>query len=125
MDDEKPVTIADLDARLRTVEAMQDLILRLLATIKPLDNVLDQFGATDTQERALYALLDDLVVRAKGRENERPTYAYFEMKLGDIFPAHRRDRQFAQLILDTLKVERAAYRELHEYMAANNWPAGV
>ena len=28
------------------------------------------------------------------------------------------DREFLELLLDTLKVERCAYRELHEYMTA-------
>jgi hypothetical protein len=120
-DSEKPVTLADLDARLREVEALQQLILGILSTTKPLDNLLEQYGATATQERAFYSLLDDLAGRAKGRENDRPTFAYFEMKLGDIFPSLRQDRQFVRLVIDTLKLERPAYRELHGYMAAHDW----
>ncbi len=121
MTDDKTVTLADLDARLCEVEALQEMMLRILATTTPLDNVLDQYGATDTQEQACYALLDDLAARTNGRDNERPTFAYFEMKLGDIFPARRRDREFIGLIIDTLKVERAAYRDLHAYMTAHSW----
>ena len=121
MADDKPLTLGDLDARLREVEALQEMMLRILATTKPLDNVLDQYGATDTQERATYALLDDLAARTTGRENERPTFPYFEMKMGDIFPALRRDRAFLMLVIDTLKVERAAYRALHAYMTAHAW----
>jgi hypothetical protein len=44
------------------------------------------------------------------------------MKMGDIFPARRRDPEFLRLLIDTLKVERAAYRDLYTYMAAHNWP---
>src|SRR6266511_721608 len=121
MADEKPVTLADLDARLREVEALQELILRILSTTKPLGNVLDQYGATETQERACYALLDDLATRTKARESDRPTFAYFEMKLGEIFPALRKDREFIGVVIDTLRVERVAYRDLHRYMMANNW----
>ena len=123
MADENTPTLTDLDARLREVEALQEMMLRILATTKPLDKVLEQYGAADTQERACYALLDDLAARMNGHDNQRPTCAYFEMKLGDIFPALRKDREFIGLIIDTLKVERPAYRALHTYMAAHAWGA--
>src|SRR3954470_16905289 len=93
MADDKPLSLGDLDARLREVEAIQEMMLRILATTKPLDNVLEQYCATDTQERACYALLDALAARTTGRENERPTFAFFEMKMADIFPALRKDRE--------------------------------
>ena len=67
-DEDSTITLAELDARLREVEAMQELILRLLSTRKPLDDVLDHYGATDTQGRAFYKLLDEMATRAKGRE---------------------------------------------------------
>jgi len=121
MSDDTTPTLADLDARLRAVEALQELTLRLLSITKPLDNVLDHSGATETQKRATYALLDELATRAGGRENDRPTPGYFEMKLTEIYPAMRHDREFRCTIIDTLKVERAAYRALHEYMEANGW----
>ena len=115
--------LAELDARLREIEAVQELILRLMATTRPLDAVLRHYGSTETQERALYTLLDDLVTRARGGEANRPTFAYFLMKFQEIFPALRNDRQFVQLVLDTLKLERPAYRELHAYTAAQGWPS--
>lgn len=121
MTDDKMPTLAELDARLREVEALQQLTLRILSTTKPLNSVLDHYGATETQERACYALLDDLAARAGGRENDRPTFAYFEMKLAEIFPALRADREFIRVVVDTLKVERPAYRALHGYMAAQGW----
>jgi len=43
------------------------------------------------------------------------------MHVGEILPALRGNREFLQLLMDTLKVERPAYRELHEYMAAHGW----
>jgi len=118
-------TVADLEARVRELEAVQELILRILSTTKPLDGVLDQFGATETQKRAFYALVDDLVTRARGREQDRPTFAYFEMQLAQMFPALRGDRAFTRLLIDTLKLERPAYRELHAYAVAHNWPTGA
>ena len=119
---DKDVTLAALDARLSEVEALAELILRILSTTKPLDNVLEQYGATETQERAFHELLDEMATRARGREQDRPTFPYFVMKVEEIFPSLRRDREFVALLIDTLKVERLAYRELHAYMAAHNWP---
>jgi hypothetical protein len=115
--------LADLDGRLREVEALQGLILRIMSTTKPLDAVLERYGATATQELAFYKLLDDLVVRARGREQDRPTFGFFEMQLSEIFPEHRHNREFTQLLIETLKLERPAYRELHDYTAALGWPS--
>ena len=115
--------LADLEARTREIEAVQQLILRILSTTKPLDSVLEQYGATETQARAFYKLLDELVNRARGREQDRPTFAYFQMQLENIFPSLRNDREFTRLVIETLKIERAAYRELSSYCAVSGWPA--
>jgi hypothetical protein len=117
--------VADLDARVRALEAVQQLMLRIMSTTKPLNSVLEQFGATETQEQAFYKLLDDLVARARGREEDRPTYGFFEMRLAEIFPTLRRDAEFKSLLIDTLKLDRPAYRELHKYATASGWPTGV
>jgi hypothetical protein len=113
----------DLEARVAHLELMQDLLLRLLATTHPLTNVLEQFGATETQQQAVLKFLDELVMRVRGPERDRPSKAYFEMHLGQMLPALRHDRDFHQLLIDTLKVERPAYRELHEYITAQGWVA--
>jgi hypothetical protein len=52
-----------------------------------------------------------------------PTFSLFQMRLGEIFPALRADRAFVQTLIDTLKVDRPAYRELHAYMASHHWPS--
>ena len=121
-DGDNPITLAALDARLREVEAVQELILRLMATRKPLEDVLDQYGATDTQGRAFYRLLDDMAIRAKGREQDRPTFGYFNNQVSGIFPTLRGDREFIAVVIDTLRLERSIYRELHAYMTAQGWP---
>jgi hypothetical protein len=121
-DSSRPPTIADLDARLREVEALQELVLKLLSTLKPLDRVLEQYGATETQTRAFYTLLDDLCARTGRGEQDRPSFNYFEMQMGDLFPALRGNREFLSLIIDTMKVDRPAYRDLHAYIAAHGWP---
>src|SRR5262245_62786881 len=121
-DTTRPVTLGDLDARLREVEALQDLMMRIIATTKPLDRVLEQYGATQSQERAFYTLLDELVVRARWAERDRPTFGYFQMRLFEIFPALKNDRAFVQLVIDTMKLERPVYRELHVYTDKHGWP---
>jgi hypothetical protein len=121
-DGDSTITLAELDARLREVEAMQELILRLLSTRKPLDDVLDHYGATDTQGHAFYRLLDEMATRAKGREQDRPTFGYFNNQVAGIFPALRGDRDFIALVIDTMRIERSIYRDLYAYMAAQGWP---
>ena len=114
--------VVELDARVRELEAVQQLILRIMSTTKPLDAVLEHYGATQSQEQAFYKVLDDLVSRASGREQDRPTFGYFELQLGHVFPTLRNDRAFIQLLIDTLKVDRPAYRGLYAYAIAHGWP---
>lgn len=117
--------IAELDARLREVEAVQQLMLRLMSTTEPLRGVLEQYGATESQAQAFYKLLDDLVARMGGGEQDRPSFAYFEMQLASIFPKQRGNREFTTLLIDTMRLDRPAYRDLHAYAQAHRWPAGV
>ncbi len=114
---------SDLEARIAHLEMMQDLLFRLMSMTRPLSNVLEQFGATRTQELELLKFLDELVERSRGPERGRPSRAHFEMHVGEIMPTLRGNREFLQLLMDTLKVERPAYRELHEYMTAQGWTA--
>jgi hypothetical protein len=122
MADDKP-TLDSLDARVRELEAVQALMLRIIATTKPLDALLEQYGATATQEQAFYKLLDDLVARSRGSEQDAPSFGYFKMQLAQVFPALKNEREFIGMIIDTLKIERPAYRELHAYVTARGWPA--
>ena len=114
--------VADLDSRVRELETMQQLILRIMSATNPLNALLDQYGATETQEQAFYKLLDELVARVRGPEQNRPSFAYFEMKVAAVFPEYRGDRQFASLLIDTMKLDRPAYRDLHAYATAQGWP---
>jgi len=115
--------IAALEARVEALEAVQELLLRLLSTTRPLAGVLEHYSATETQEQAFYRLLDTLAGRTAGPARDRPSFAFFEMQINEIFPQLRGDREFVQLLIDTLKVERPAYRALHQYMVANHWPS--
>jgi hypothetical protein len=100
---------------------MQDLLLRLVSISRPLSNMLEQFGATRTQEQDLLKFLDELCARCSGPERNHPSRAHFEMHVGQILPTQRGNKEFLQLLMDTLKVERPAYRELHDYMVKQGW----
>ena len=124
------MTDSDLQARVDALEAqvaelksVQDLLMRLLSTTRPLANLLEYYGATDAAEQALYGLLDELLAASRGPKPRHPTFSFFQMRLGEIFPALRADRAFVQTLVDTLKVDRPAYRELHAYMVAHRWPS--
>jgi hypothetical protein len=117
------IALADLDARLREVEALQELILHILSTRKPLDGLLEHYGATESQEQAFYRLLDEVAARASDDRQNRPTFEYFAAQIREIFPALSGDREFIGLVIATLKLERPAYRELHAYTVAQGWSA--
>ena len=119
-DDNLHTKIADLEARMREVEALQALTLRILSTTRPLDGVLAQYGASQAQQDALYRLLDTLAGRIKGPEREHPTPVYFWMQFSEIFP-RQEDRAFMDLVVETLRIERPLYRELYVYMTAHGW----
>src|SRR6266542_1554439 len=114
--------VATLEARVEALEAVQELLLRLLSTTRPLAGLLEHYSATETQEQAFYRLLDTMAGRTGGAERDRPSFAFFEMQIDEIFSHLRGDREFIQLLIDTLRLERPAYRVLHQYMVAHNWP---
>jgi len=119
-DDDLAAKIADLDARLSEVEALQALTLRILSTTRPLAAVLAQYGASQAQQQSLYRLLDSMAGRINAVERERPTYAYFQVQFAEIFP-RQGDRAFMDLVVDTLRIEQPLYRDLHAYMTAQGW----
>lgn len=114
--------LAAIEAQIEELKSVQELLLRLLSTTRPLAKLLEYYGATDTKEQALYRLLDELVERIRGPKFREPTFGSFVQRLGEIFPDMRGDRQFVQLLMDTLRVERPAYRDLHNFMVAHHWP---
>ena len=115
--------LAQLESRMDELAMVQDLVLRLISTTRPLSRVLEQFGATETQEQSFFRLLDGMAERARGPAADRPSFGYFQLRLAEIFPERRDDREFVQLLIDTLKVERLAYRELYAHMIEQGWPS--
>jgi len=118
--------LTELEAHVSQLEMLQQLMLRLLSIMHPLSNVLTQYGATSSQEQELMQYLDQLATRVHSFERTRqPTIEEFQERMGEILPALRRDIEFLRLVMDTLRVERVAYRELHNYMHAQGWPARI
>lgn len=113
--------VAALEAIVAELESMQQLLLRLMSTTRPLDGLLDFYGATESTRQALHQLLDEQLAAVRGPKNRQPTFTYFQMRLAEIFPQLRGDAAFVRSLIDTLRVERPAYRELHAYMAAQGW----
>ena len=111
-----------LEAQVAELKSVQDLLMRLMSTTRPLANLLEYYGSTDAAEQALYNLLDELLAASRGPKPRQPTFSYFRMQLVEIFPALRADRAFVQTLIDTMKVDRPAYRELHAFMEAHGWP---
>ena len=113
---------ARLEARIQELETLVNLALRLLAIEKPLSSLLKRYGASEAEERAVHALLDDLVQRVDAGGMYTPAFSGFVSDLGKRFPASRGDREFVSLLLDTLKLERPAYQKLHTYATEAGWP---
>ncbi len=118
--------LTELEAHVEQLEMLQQLMLRLLSIMHPLSNVLAQYGATSSQEQELMQYLDQLATRVHSLERTRqPTVDEFQERMGEILPALRKDIEFLRLVMDTLRVERVAYRDLHDYMHAQGWPARI
>ena len=95
---------------------MVNAALRLLAGSKPLSSLLERFGATEGEETAVYKLLDDMVQRIDGDERDRPTLAEFRLTLSHLMAGQRGGREFTELVLETLTMERPAYQRLHDFL---------
>jgi hypothetical protein len=118
--------LKDLEAHVAQLDMLQQLTLRLLSIMHPLSNVLAQYGATATEERDLLQYLDQLADRAHSLErSKRPTVEEFQERIAEILPAVRQDVDLLRLVIDTLRVERSAYRELHGYMIDQGWPGRI
>ena len=115
--------VAVLESKVAELEALVTLALRLIALEKPVSALLRQFGATDAQEVAVHALLDDIAARAERGGIYTPAFSGFASDLYNRFPAVRNNTEFVGLLIGALKLDRPAYQKLHDYMVAAKWPA--
>lgn len=114
--------LAAVEAKLQELETLVNLALRLLAMERPLSALLARYGASEVQDRAVHALLDDVIKRIDAGGLYAPAFSGFLSDLISRFPPARNDRIFVSLFLETLKVERPAYQKLHAYAMAQGWP---
>ena len=121
-DSDVAARVAALEREIQELKAVQDLLLRLLSTTRPLSSMLEYYGATESAEQALFRYLDEMVERVRGPQHAHPTFGAFQIRIWGLFPQLRGDRQFMQLLIDTLKVERPAYADLYRFMNERHWP---
>ncbi len=122
MADNQETRIAALEAKVQELDALVSLALRLLAVEKPISAVMERYGATEAEDLAVHALLDDVAKRAEQGGMYAPSFGGFVGELFERFPGVRGNKEFVALLLDTLKVDRASYHKLHAYVAAQGWP---
>ena len=113
--------IAALEAKVQELDALVNLALKLLAVEKPVSALLERYGATQAEDLAVHALLDDVAKRAERGGMYAPSLRGFVNEIDATFPTVRGDRQFVSLLLDTLKLDRPAYQKLHAFAIAHGW----
>jgi hypothetical protein len=121
MTEDHRARIAALEAKVLELDSLVNLALRLLALEKPVSALLQRYGATEAEDRSVHALLDDVARRAERGGMYAPSFASFVNELDTRFPSVRGNREFVGLLLDTLKLDRPAYRSLHDYATAHRW----
>jgi hypothetical protein len=114
--------MAALESKMQEVETLVNVALRLLAVDKPVSVLLERYGATEAEDRAVHALLDDLVTRVQQGGMYSPSFGGFENELYERMPSVRGNREFVKLLLDMLGIDRPAYQKLHAYITAAGWP---
>jgi hypothetical protein len=113
--------VAALEAKVQELDALVNLALRLLAVEKPVSALLERYGATEAEDLAVHALLDDVATRATQGGVYAPSFGGFTNQLWESLPAVRGNREFVSLLLDTLKLDRPAYQKLHAYIKSAGW----
>ena len=122
MADDVDRRLTALESRIQEVEALANLALRLLAVEKPVSAVLERYGATEAEDLAVHAVLDDVARRAELGGMYAPSFGGFLQELAERYPASRDNRELVSLILETLKVDRPAYRQVYAYASSQGWP---
>ena len=77
MADSQESRIAALEAKVQELDALVGLALRLLAVEKPVAAVLERYGATESENLAVHALLDDMVKRTERGGMYTPSFGGF------------------------------------------------
>jgi hypothetical protein len=110
------------EGKVQELEAMVTLALRLLSVEKPVSALLDRYGASESEDLAVHALLGDVARRAEQGGMYSPSFGGFEQELFQRFPSIRGNREFVSMLVDTLKMDRPFYRALHSFTMKAHWP---
>jgi hypothetical protein len=108
---------AALEANVQELDALVSLALRLLSIEKSISALLNRYGATETEDLAVHALLDDMVQRAEQGGILRGLLPRVVGKLCVRFPRVRGNQEFLSLLLDMWKVDRPTYQQLHAFIS--------
>src|SRR5262249_16179323 len=114
--------IIALEAKVQELDTLVNLALRLLSIEKPVSALLERYGATESEDLAVHALLDHMAKRAEQGGMYAPSFGGFVKELFIAFPGVRDDREFVDLLLDTLRIDRPAYKKLDRFMKSQGWP---
>ena len=82
MADNQEDRIAALEAKVHELDALVNLALRLIALEKPVSAMLERFGATDVENRAVHTFLDEVARRAEQGGMYAPSFAGFVERSG-------------------------------------------
>jgi hypothetical protein len=122
MADNHEARIAALEAEIHELKALVNIALRLSAAEKPVSALLARFGATEAEILSVHALLDDVAKRIQAGGFYTPSFTGFLSDLVKVCPAARGDREFVVLLLETLKMDRPTYQQLHAFVTSQRWP---
>jgi hypothetical protein len=111
--------VASLESKVQELEELVNLALRLLAISNPVAALLKTYGATESETRAVHALLDDVAVRAEKGGMSAPSYGGFVNHLFELLPSSRGNHEFVSLLIEALQADRPAYQKLYSYVAVN------
>ena len=111
-----------LEAQVAELKSVQDLLMRLLSTTQAAGQPARVLRRDRRGGAGPVQLLDELLAASRGPKPRQPTLQLLPDAAGRDLPGAPGDRAFVQTLIDTLKVDRPAYRELHAYMAAHGWP---
>src|SRR5215471_1341228 len=114
--------LAALEAKVQELDTLVNLALRLLSIERPISMLLERYGATESEDLAVHALLDHTVKRAEQGSIYAPSFGGFVTELFIRFPGVRDNREFVGMLLDTLKIDRPAYQKLHAFVTSQGWP---
>ncbi len=118
MSDDLAARLSQLESKVQELDILVNMALRLLAVDRPITALLESYGATEKETRAVHALLDDVAARAEHGGDDTPSLGGFEYQLFERFPRVRGNRDFVAQLIDTLKLDRPAYQKLYGYAAA-------